>query len=273
MKRLVYKSLSVILLCAFMLMAACGKNEATEVQNNVGNASGAFDDAINEIKQDDDLGNHIGAVPEKLGGVNFTILDSSTVKASINSPEILALAVDLSQVQIKLFPDEESRDRNEGAFAFKMDFHDQNNGRITCNVYPQTCRIEKGNGNNLIYDEEIPHPNGGYVVGASNVEDTMITFVVKYSGLGDIVKNNPYYSVNVDYKEYTRGRIDNVLSPKKVVPDLSKTSLANAVDISYFTDVYPEYFVIEYDFDKYMSYSDHSFTFSALSVSQSMWTR
>ena len=251
----------VTTLCIALLinLTACGKNEATEVQNNVGNASGAFDDAINEIKQDDDLGNHIGAVPEKLGGVNFTILNSSTVKASINSPEILALAVDLSQVQIKLFPDEESRDRNEGAFAFKMQFHEQNNGTITCNVYPQTCRVEQIAGGYSILDEDIPEPNGGSVVGASTVEDTMITFVVKYSGIGDIVKNNPYYSVNVDYKEYTRGRIDNILSPGKVVPDLSKTSLTGAVDTTYFADVYPEYFVIEYDFDKYMSYSDHAF--------------
>lgn len=260
MKNNKYK-VSAIIMCLVLLiqLTACGKSEATDVQNTGGDVSGAFGEAINEIRQDDDLGGHIGAAAEKLGGVSFTILDSSTVKAHINSPEILALAVDLSQVQLKLYPDEETRDRNEGAFAFKMDFHEPNKGEITCNVYPQTCRIDQDNGYNTIYDEEIQHPNGGYVTGAAVVEDTMITFVVNHSGLGDIVKNNPYYSVIVDYKEYSRGRIDNVSERVRVVPDLSQTSFAGTADLNYFADVYPEYFVLEFDFDKYMSYSNHAF--------------
>lgn len=260
MKNNRYKVSAIIMCLALLIqLAACGKSDAPEAQNIGGDTSSAFGEAINEIRQDDDLGNHISAAPEKLGGVSFTILDSSTVKAHINSPEILALAVDLSQIQIKLYPDEEAREQFEGAFAFKMDFHEPSKGEVTCNVYPQTCRIEQDNGYNTIYDEEIPLPNGGYVTGAAVVEDTMITFVVNHSGLGDIVKTNPYYSVIVDYKEYSRGRIDKVVSPPKVVPDLSQTSLAGAVDLNYFADIYPEYFVMELDFDKYMSYSDHAF--------------
>ena len=253
------RRLCAITLCISLVLglAACGKSGGTEEDNNVGSVSGAFGDAINEIRQDDELGDHIGAAPEKLGGINFTILDSSTVKANINSPEILALATDMSEVQIKLFPDEEAREHFEGAFAFKMKFHEQDSGVITCNVYPQTCRVEQENGSNVIYDEDIPDTDGAPVVGATIIEDTMITFFVNYSGLSDIVKDNPYYSVNVDYEEYSRGRIDGVSEHVKVVPDLSQTTLSDDVDISFFDDVYPDYFVIESDYDDYISYDDY----------------
>ena len=140
-----------------------------------------------------------------------------------------------------------------------MDFHGQGADGIACNVYPQICRIEELEGNNIaIYEEEIAGPDGAPLVGSGAADDTSISFVVSYSGIGDIIRSNPVYASYVDYKELTNGKT-GLLEHEAVEPDLSKTSVADAVDISKFTDVYPEYIVIEEDFDNYMSYSKHGF--------------
>lgn len=193
------------------------------------------------------------------GGVRFMLIDDNTVKASINDPYMVQKAADLSQIQMKLFPDDMAREQHRGAFAFKMEFHGQGADGIACDVYPQICRIEELDDNNTAtYEEEIPGPNGAPLVGPGAVDDKSINFVVEYRGIGDIIRNNPVYASYMDYEEFTNGET-GLLGFETVKPDLSKTSVADAVDLSKFTDVYPEYIVIEEDFDKYMSYSKHGF--------------
>lgn len=260
-----------------LMITACGKNNASGTTADGAGGNNAFNEAISEIKQDDKLGKHTGAAKEKLGGISFTIIDSSTIKASINDPAILAKATDMSQVLLRLFPDESARDRTEGAFAFKMCFYGQDDGSVTCNVYPQICRVDKVSEYCVqTYEESIPRPDGGDLCGAATVEDTMITFVVQYSGLSDIVRDNPYYAAYVDYEEYSKGKILSVNEPKKIVPDLSQTSLKDAVKYTYFLDVFPEYFVIEEDYDAYKSYSGHKFVHSINEYRQNaielLWT-
>ncbi len=250
---------ALLLVSGMLLLSACGKGGEDGADAGTRPGSDAFLSAIDEIRQDEDLGSHIGASEEKLGGINFTILDSSTIKASINDPYIIARATEMTHVQLKLFPDIESRDRREGAFAFDMQFVPDENGALGCNVYPQTCRIEPNGEGASIVDETIPDENGAPLCGAASVADTMITFVVQYAGLSDIIKANPVYATYVDYEEYTKGEIDSIILPENVVPDLSNTTLKDAVDLSMIKDVYPSYIVLEEDFDPYISYSGHSF--------------
>ena len=193
------------------------------------------------------------------GGVRFMLIDDNTIKASINDPYMVQKAADLSQIQLKLFPDDTAREQHRGAFAFKMEFHGKGADGIACSVYPQICRIEELDDNHTAtYEEEIPGPDGAPLVGPGAADDQSISFVVAYRGIGDIIRNNPVYASYVDYEEFTNGET-GLIGLETVKPDLSKTSVADAIDLSKFTDVYPEYVVIEEDFDKYMSYSKHGF--------------
>ena len=257
MKRITAIILSVFLSSVMCVsLCSCGKSDESS-----GSSADVFNNAVDQMKQGDgtdNSGTGSDSTDAVKGGIRFTIIDSNTVKASINDPRILAYAMDMSEVKLKLFPDEETH--GGGAFAFKIQFNEIN-GEIDCNVYPQTCKSEQIEGSNgsWVFDENIPGPDGSPLCGATVLEDTMLTFVVQYGGLGSIIENNPYYVTYIDYEEYTRGKIDGIIKQQQVELDLSGTSLAGEVDLSYFIDLYPEYFVIEEKFNSYKSYSGHQF--------------
>jgi len=244
------KSLLCILLCFAMLaISACANsNVSFETDENINNTAVS-------ITED-----NVGVQSDKQERIIFTVIDEDTVRATINDPYILARATDLSQIQLKLFKDEATRDQYEGAFAFSLHFFQQEGEGITCNVYPQTCRIEEGDQPEyrFIVDEDILDSDGVPISGACIVEDTKLVFVVKCDGLADIVRQNQYYSTYVDYNEYTRGIIASVADLEYVTPDLSETTISEKVDMTFFDNVYSDYIVVEYDFDNYVSYGDYA---------------
>ena len=244
--------LSFILIATMcMSLCACGKNDGTE---SAGGGSDTFANAVDQMKIEG--GGEENSVE---GVVGFTVLDSSTVKASINDPRILAYAIDMTEIKLMLFPDEASIESKNAAIIFKIQFNEID-GQMHCNVYLQSCRTEQEAENTqTIYEEDILGLDGAPLCGAATVTDYMLSFVVQNDDLGSIIENNPYYATYIDYKEYTRGKIKNAGPQEMLTPDLSATSLADAVDISRFAGVRPNYVVIEEDFAPYKSYSGHKF--------------
>lgn len=255
------KILALVMTAGFLMLSACGKNDpinADSGKKTEENVNDQISDNSDDLDNSNNSVNVGDAENKQLGGVSFEIIDSATVKALINDPYILARATDMVQIQLKLFPDEASIERHEGSFAFEMHFYGEGEPR-NCNVYPQTCRIEPNGEGNLIIDEEIIGPNGAPVVGSGIADDTKISFVVNCNGIADIISLNPYYATYIDYQEYTRGKLGDPVLPVYVKPDLSRTSLKDRVDESFFSEVLFDYFVIEQDFGNYMSYSNHAF--------------
>lgn len=255
------KILAFVMVAFLFVLSACGKSEPINADSGKKTEENVNDQTSDNSDDRDDPNNsvNVGNVENKqLGGVSFEIIDSDTVKALINDPYILARATDMMQIQLKLFPDEASKERHEGSFAFKMDFYGEGEPR-DCNAYPQTCRIESDGESNRIIDEEIIGPNGASVVGSGIADDTKISFVVHCEGIADIISSNSYYATYIAYEEYTRGKLSNPVLPTYVKPDLSQTSLQGRVDESFFSEVLFDYFVIEQDFGNYMSYSNHAF--------------
>ena len=255
------KELAFVIVAFLFVLSACGNNSGINANSQDTAEENVKDQTSDNSGDTDSSGasaNAGGDENTKLGGVSFEIIDSNTVKALINDPYILARATDMMQIQLKLFPDEASIERHEGSFAFKMDFYGEGEPR-DCNAFPQTCRIESDGESNRIIDEDIIGPNGAPVVGGGIADDTKISFVVHCEGIADIISSNPYYATYIDYEEYTRGKMSNPVLPTYVKPDLSQTSLQGQVDESFFSEVFFDYFVIEQDFGKYMSYSNHAF--------------
>lgn len=266
-RRSFISALLVAVMC--ISLCACGKSNATETS---GGSSDTFDNAVAQLKNEEMTGEALSK-----SGIRFTIIDSNTVKASINDPKILAYAMDMTEIRLKLFSEEDSGMLREGAFAFKIQFNEID-GQMSCNVYPMSCKTEQGDASNsfVTIDEEIPGPDGAPICGAAVLTDTMLTFVVQCNGLASIIENNPYYATYIDYEEYTKGKIDEIVKRQQVEPDLSGTSLAGKVYFPYFNDLYPEYFVIEEDFEPYKSYSGHKFVQSINEYRQNaielLWT-
>ncbi|MBO4844990.1 MAG: hypothetical protein J5525_01655 [Lachnospiraceae bacterium] len=247
--------LSVLFILSF---SACAKdvNSGETVESN--GVSSAFMEAKDEIKQDEDLGNHIRPTDDIASGIYMTVINPATVRVTINDPYILAMATDRSQIQLKLYPDEEAQRTNSGAIAFKISFYDDSEKGMICSVYPQKCKIEQNDqGTMLTVDEEILDAQGAPLVTSGFVKDTSIVFAVRLSNVEKLVNDNRYYSAYVDYEVYTKGQLADVSRLKYIKPDFSNTDLDGKVDLSIFDEVYPSHFVIELDYDEYISYADH----------------
>ena len=108
-------------------LSACGNTDATS-----GSSAVLFNDAVDQLEKEKNPDNAIkqseqeeipdnatsqpdqkenavdpdpapkSSVADKCG-ILFTIIDSNTVKASINDPKILAYAMDMTEINLKLF--------------------------------------------------------------------------------------------------------------------------------------------------------------------------
>ena len=256
---------AVILLLLAAICVGCGKSEKTKNSDFSNAVEKLNTEDVQKVQETQDVqeGQKEGTDALANAGIRFTIMDSNTLKASINLPIILAYATDDLPVhlQLKLYADDSERKMKNGSVAFLLQFF-ENDGDVTCNVYPQTCRVEtdEQTGYGSIIDENIVDSEGAPIAGVSSVSESELIFYVGASGLADMVKDCTVYQVNVDYKEVAHGEISEIGTPDYVTPDLSATSIGDKVDISYFDKLLPDYFVIEQKFDKYISYDDHGWT-------------
>ena len=248
---------TLILLLTGAICVGCGKT-ANPVNSDFSNAVANLNTSENRDVQEVQEGQKEGTDALANAGIRFTIMDSNTLKASIKLPIILAYATDMSQVQLKIYSDDSALKKKNGSVAFLLQFF-ENDGDVTCNVYPQTCRVEGNDqdGRSSIIDDYIVDSEGAPIAGVSSVSEAELIFYVSANGLADMVKDCTVYQVNVDYKEVAHGEISEIGTPDYVTPDLSATSIGDKVDISYFDKLLPDYFVIEQKFDKYISYDDH----------------
>lgn len=250
---------TLILLLTGAICVGCGKT-ANPVNSDFSNAVANLNTSENRDVQEVQEGQKEGTDALANAGIRFTIMDTNTLKASINLPIILAYATDDLPVhlQLKLYADDSERKMKNGSVAFLLRFF-ENDGDVTCNVYPQTCRVEtdEQTGYGSIIDENIVDSEGAPIAGVSSVSEAELIFYVSANGLADMVKDCTVYQVNVDYKEVAHGEISKIGAPDYVTPDLSATSIGDKVDISYFDKLLPDYFVIEQKFGEYISYDDH----------------
>lgn len=263
LKRILKNTLILLLLAA--ICVGCGKSEKTKNSDFSNAVEKLNTEDVQKVQETQDVqemqeGQKEGTDALANAGIRFTIMDSNTLKASINLPIILAYATDDLPVhlQLKLYADDSERKMKNGSVAFLLQFF-ENDGDVTCNVYPQTCRVETDEQTSYgsIIDENIVDSEGAPIAGVSSVSEAELIFYVSANGLADMVKDCTVYQVNVDYKEVAHGEISEIGTPDYVTPDLSATSIGDKVDISYFDKLLPDYFVIEQKFDKYISYDDH----------------